>query len=81
MHQINQSSPLYGATPETLLQEEAAIIITLMGIDEISQTIHARHLYVASDILWNMRFVDILLRSLNGDRYLDYSRFHDVMPS
>ncbi|MUL39333.1 ion channel [Gloeocapsopsis dulcis] len=82
MHPIDESSPLYGSTLETLAQKDASIIITLMGIDEtVSQTIHARHVYVASDVLWNMRFVDIILRSVNGDRYLDYSRFHDVMPS
>jgi len=82
MHPIDKSSPLYGSTLETLAQEESSIIITLMGIDEtVSQTIYARYIYVAGDILWNMRFVDIILRSSNGDRYLDYSRFHDVIPS
>ncbi|OKH21270.1 ion channel [Chroogloeocystis siderophila] len=79
MHPIDESSPLYKATPEILAQQEASIIITLIGIDEtVSQTIHARYVYVARDILWNMRFVDIMLRTLDGDRYLDYSRFHDV---
>nr|WP_210404180.1 hypothetical protein [Chroococcidiopsis sp. TS-821] len=79
MHPIDESSPLYGATPEILAQQEASIIITLIGIDEtVSQTIHARHVYIARDILWNMRFVDIMLRTLDGDRYLDYSRFHNV---
>ncbi|MES1023072.1 ion channel [Gloeocapsa sp. BRSZ] len=81
MHPIDESSPLYKATPEILAQQEASIIITLIGIDEtVSQTIHARYVYVARDILWNMRFVDIMLRTLDGDRYLDYSRFHDVTP-
>ncbi|MBE9189575.1 ATP-sensitive inward rectifier potassium channel 10 [Gloeocapsopsis crepidinum LEGE 06123] len=82
MHPIDKFSPLHGSTLETLVQEESSIIITLMGIDEtVSQTIYARYIYVAGDILWNMRFVDIILRSSNGDRYLDYSRFHDVIPS
>ncbi|AFZ32980.1 Ion transport 2 domain protein [Gloeocapsa sp. PCC 7428] len=81
MHPIDESSPLYKATPEILAQQEASIIITLIGIDEtVSQTIHARHVYIARDILWNMRFVDIMLRTLDGDRHLDYSRFHDVTP-
>lgn len=80
MHQIDQSSPLYGATPEILFGQEASIIITLMGIDEtVSQTIHARHTYFAPEILWNMQFVDILSRKSNGDRSIDYSRFHDVI--
>lgn len=81
MHQIDESSPLYGATPEILSEQEASVIITLIGIDEtVSQTIHARHTYFASEILWDMQFVDILSRKSNGDRCIDYSRFHDVIP-
>lgn len=81
MHPINESSPLYQATPETLAAAEATIIVTLLGIDEtVSQTIHARHVYIAPEIIWNMQFADILLRKSNGDRYIDYSRFHDVVP-
>lgn len=82
MHQINESSPLYQATPETLAAAEASIMITLIGIDEtVSQTIHTRYIYTASEVMWNMQFADILLRKSNGDRYIDYSRFHDVVES
>ncbi len=81
MHPIDEHSPLYGATPETLAAAETAIVITLSGIDEtVSQTIHARHTYAAHEILWNMRFVDILLMMPDGQRHVDYSRFHDVIP-
>lgn len=81
MHQIDELSPLHGATPELLATTETALVVTLTGIDEtVSQTIHARHTFGAQDILWSMRFVDILLRMPNGQRYIDYSRFHDVIP-
>lgn len=81
MHQIDELSPLYGATPELLAATETALVVTLTGIDEtVSQTIHARHTFGAQDILWSKRFVDILLRTPNGQRYIDYSRFHDVIP-
>lgn len=79
MHQIEESSPLYGATSDSLAQTEAEIVVMLTGIDEtVSQAIHARYSYRAEELLWNQRFVDILVRK--GDRgvVIDYSRFHDV---
>lgn len=81
MHQIDESSPLYGATPESLEEAETDIIVTLTGIDEtVSQTIHARHYYMTDEILWNMRFVDIFTRKPDGRRVLDLNRFHEVTP-
>jgi inward rectifier potassium channel len=81
MHQIDQSSPLYGATPESLSEVEAGIVVTLTGLDEtVSQTIHARHYYVTEEILWNRRFVDIFSRRRDGRRVIDYTHFHDVIP-
>lgn len=81
MHQIDEYSPLYGATPETLAAAETTIVITLSGIDEtVYQTIYTRHIYATHEILWNMRFADILLMMPDGQRHVDYSHFHDVIP-
>lgn len=81
MHPIDEHSPLYGVTAETLAAAEATIIVTLSGIDEtVSQTLHARHIYAAHEILWNMRFADILMLMPDGHRHIDYTRFHDVIP-
>jgi inward rectifier potassium channel len=81
MHPIDENSLLSGATPESLVQDEVELIVTLTGIDEtVSQTIHARYSYVAEEILWNMRFVDILGKTSDGRRYVDYRCFHDVIP-
>jgi inward rectifier potassium channel len=80
MHPIDEHSPLYGATAQTLAEAETAIVIALTGIDEtVSQTVHARHTFAAQEILWNMRFADILLMMPHGHRYIDYTRFHDVI--
>ncbi|MEG4283223.1 ion channel [Microcoleus sp. A006_D1] len=81
MHAIDESSPLYELTAKDLIESQAEIVITLTGIDEtVSQTIHARHSFVASEIVWNMRFVDIVLRKPDGGRVVDYTRFHDLKP-
>ena len=79
LHPIDDRSPLYGMTLEELAEMEGELIVTLSGTDEtFSQTIHARHSYIASEILWNMRFVDILTRTSDGQRAVDYRYFHEV---
>ncbi len=81
MHPIDENSPLYGATAEMLTESETTLVISLVGIDEtVAQTIYARHTYVAREILWNKRFVDIVSRTGDGARSIDYTHFHDVMP-
>ncbi|OKH26145.1 ATP-sensitive inward rectifier potassium channel 10 [Hydrococcus rivularis NIES-593] len=81
MHQIDENSPLYGATPDSLFENQTTLVISLSGIDEtVAQAIHSRHIYAAQDILWNNRFVDVIRDAPNGDRYIDYNHFHDVVP-
>ncbi len=81
MHPIDETSPLYGLTAESLAEIEAIILITLIGFDEtVAQTIYARHSFDAAEILWDMRFVDIFSKLPDGRRSVDYSRFHDVVP-
>lgn len=81
MHVIDQTSPFYGITPESLNQENLELIVTFTGLDEtVSQTIHTRHSFLAEEILWNMRFIDIISVMPDGSRSIDYARFHDVIP-
>ena len=81
LHPINESSPLYGVTPEALVETNSTIVVTLSGVDEtVTQMMYACHAYAPQDILWNYRFVDLVYKAPDGDRYLDYKHFHDVMP-
>jgi len=79
MHRLDETSPLYGQTAETLRAEGAEIIVVLSGVDEtFAQRIHARHAYSADQILWDKQFVDILSLNPDGQRSIDYRKFHDV---
>ena len=81
MHPIDENSPLYGATPESLKQMQVSIVAALSGLDEtVAQVLHARHTYAAQDILWNHRLVDIFHATADGHRYIDYNNFHDAVP-
>jgi inward rectifier potassium channel len=81
MHPIDEQSPLYGLSQESLLQAQATFSVSLSGIDEtVNQTIYARYTYTAQDIRENYRFVDIFSDTPEGHREIDYSKFHDVVP-
>jgi inward rectifier potassium channel len=80
IHPIEEDSPLYGYSSEALVQMNSSIVISLSGIDEtVTQVVHARHTYTAQDIFWNHRFVDIIHFTQEGDRYIDYNCFHEVV--
>jgi inward rectifier potassium channel len=79
MHIIDETSPLYGFTPQTLEEVDAEIIVTLTGTDEtFAQTIHARQSFISDEIFWDMKFVDILAKLPDGGRSIDYRLFHQV---
>ena len=81
MHPIDLESPLYGMTPEDLLEVEAELVVTLTGTDAtFSQTIHARHSYLPAELFWNMRLSDILTRAADGRRAINYHKFHEIEP-
>jgi inward rectifier potassium channel len=80
MHVIDEESPLYGASRESLEAVQAELIIVLSGVDDtFAQRIHARHSYLPHEIAWGRRLADTFLTDKHGRRYLDYSRFHDVI--
>jgi len=81
MHPIDEKSPLYGVTPEKLHEWQAEILVNLLGMDEqLTQTIHSRHAYGPENIRFDHRFADILLTDEQGQRTLDYSKFHQTEP-
>ncbi|HUO93962.1 MAG TPA: hypothetical protein VMU22_13625, partial [Rhizomicrobium sp.] len=80
MHQIDETSPLYGATIDTLYDQEMEIIVLLSGTDEtLAQVIYARQAYTADDILFGRRFVDVLQIGASGRMEVDLRRFHDTV--
>ncbi len=81
MHQIDESSPLWGNSAESLAQTKAMVIVSLSGIDEtVAQPIHAPYSYAANDILWEHRFAEIFHQTPEGHHFIDFDRFHDAEP-
>lgn len=79
MHTIDESSPLYGLTLETMERLHAQLLVSLTGVDEtIEGTLHARHMYAACNLMFGRRFVDVIYMGKEGHRYLDYTHFHET---
>lgn len=82
MHQIDETSPLYGATAESLAKTRTMLVVSFSGIDEtVAQSIHAPYSYAANQILWGQSFVDIIQRSPEGHHFIDYGYFHHTEPA
>ena len=78
MHPIDETSPLWQATPESLAKTRSMLIISLNGIDEtVYHSLHTTHTYSANEILWNHRFVNIF-HEIEGQRYIDFQCFHQT---
>jgi inward rectifier potassium channel len=79
MHEIDLDSPLYGLTTAEFQQRRANISVLISGVDEtVAYAISARHVYETAEILADHKFEDIIVQSANGDRFFDYSLFHQV---
>ncbi len=77
MHPLDEESPLFGATHETLDACEAQILVTVTGLEETStQTVHARHAYLVDEILFGQRFANIFGSTEDGRMAIDYGQFH-----
>jgi inward rectifier potassium channel len=82
LHAIDDKSPLYGATPESLAAAEAEIIVSLVGTDDTYlQPVHARTRYLHNEIAWGARHADVLSEDSDGNLVLDVRRFHELLPT
>jgi inward rectifier potassium channel len=80
-HPIDETSPLWGMTPEDFIRTDAAILASIVCIDTvIPASIQSQAAYDAGDILWNHRFVEIYTETEEGRYTVDYGRLHDTEP-
>jgi inward rectifier potassium channel len=80
MHVIDETSPLYGVTPETLASQHATLHVVIEGSDEsTAQFMQARYSWSDRQIRWHFRYVD-LMSDADGVSTMDYTHFHDVVP-
>ena len=79
MHLIDEASPLYGESNESLDERNAEIIVSLVGLDEsLSSEIHTRYSYMSEDIHFDRSFEGILHRKPDNTLEVHYDRIHDL---
>jgi inward rectifier potassium channel len=63
VHPIDATSPLYGLTYQDLVDSQAEVLVLLTAVDEVfSQQVHTRTSYVATEILWGARFINVFIK-------------------
>jgi len=78
-HVIDQQSPLYGATLESLEAGRAILVASVVGIDPvIPAAVQTQKDYSWRDIRFGERFVEIYTEQGDGKLTVDYGRLHDT---
>jgi inward rectifier potassium channel len=81
LHTIDEKSPLFGETAESLKSKEAELMISIAGTDDLwMQNVHATHRYMHAEIVWGKRHADVLSEEANL-LILDLRKFHDLEPA
>jgi inward rectifier potassium channel len=80
-HTIDETSPLYGATSESLRAERAILIASVVGVDPvISASVQKQQDYTSADFRFDHRFVEIYTEKGDGKLTVDYGRLHEIEP-
>ncbi|GMH38335.1 hypothetical protein BSKO_06219 [Bryopsis sp. KO-2023] len=79
-HRVTETSPFYNMTEEEILRQGGSFTVSMAATDEQSlQTLYARKLFSTDDVLFNVKFGDVLL-SKKTSKIVDFRRFDDVFP-
>src|SRR4030095_9366135 len=78
-HTIDETSPLFGATPESLESSRVLLIVSVVGIDPvIAAAVQTQKDYSWRDVRFGERFVEMYTEHGGGRLTVDYGRLHDT---
>jgi inward rectifier potassium channel len=81
LHRIDEESPFFNETPESLKAADAELVAAVTGIDGTAlQPVHGRYTWEHFDIEWGARLADVL-SEVGNEVILDLDRFHAVEPT
>lgn len=67
VHAIDENSPLWGFSPQDILDANAEFMVLVQGVDEANQqTVHARRSYSGDEVVFNARFKPVVGRNAKG---------------
>ena len=78
-HTIDETSPLYGETPESLEASRALLVASAVGVETvIPAAVQSLRDYSWQDIRFGEHFVDIYTDHGDGRLTVDYARIHET---
>src|SRR5216110_3285111 len=78
-HTIDENSPLFGATPESLESSRVLFIVSVVGIDPvIAAAVQTQKDYSRRDVCFGERIVEMYTEHGDGRLTVDYGRLHDT---
>ena len=78
-HTIDERSPLFGATAESLQASNATFVASVIGIETvIPASVQTHRNYTWEDVRFGERFVDIYSELQEGRITVDYGRLHET---
>jgi inward rectifier potassium channel len=79
-HVIDQTSPLFGLTPQDLKLADSRMLASIVCVDPVIQApVQSQTEYLHEQIAWNRRFAEIYAEDSIGRYTVDYSKFHDTV--
>jgi inward rectifier potassium channel len=58
VHKLDETSPLYGLSEQEMIDLDLEILILISAFDDtFHQTVHSRFSYMASEIVWDAKFI------------------------
>jgi inward rectifier potassium channel len=82
MHTIDEQSPLYGMTAESLQATDARLVASVVGIETVIQAaVQSQKDYSWRDVRFGERFVEIYTETGEGRLTVDYGRLHETEPA
>jgi inward rectifier potassium channel len=80
-HTIDETSPLFGATPESLEASRVLFVVSVVGIDPvIAAAVQTQNDYTWRDVRFGERFAEMYTEHGDGRLTVDYGRLHDTEP-
>ncbi len=80
MHTIDERSPLHGLDPETFVASEVRLFVSFQARDpSLALVVHALHDYGPADVLFGMRYADVIGLDENGITCADMTRISEVL--
>ena len=78
-HTLDDKSPLFGATIESLEASRALFVVSVVGIDPVlAASVQTQKDYSWRDVRFGERFVEIYTEHGGGQLTVDYGRLHET---